>query len=100
MEKNTMTVQRFAEGVPSQEQSLKIEVFKDNQWIGAGDWRFSLENYKETDPAKLCDARLYARDLTTHQGVIGFLRVVPSADLPNCHLVGGLGHQRLEYTDR
>jgi hypothetical protein len=92
-----MTVPRFTADVTPQDRSLKIEALKGTQWTEAGDWRFSLENYRETDPAKLCDARLYARDLATHQGVIGFLRVVPSADPPNCHLVGGLGSRHLQY---
>jgi hypothetical protein len=99
-EKNTMTVQTVINPVTAQDHSLKIEVLKGTKWEDAGDWRFPLDRYNESNPADLCDAKLYARDLTTKQGVIGPLQVIPSKDSPNCHLVGGIGQRHLEYTDR
>jgi hypothetical protein len=95
-EKNPMTMQRFANVVTPQDRSLKIEVLKGTQWEDAGDWRFPLENYGESEPAKLCDAKLYARDLTIKQGVVGSLRVVPSTDPVNYRYVGGIGNKHLE----
>lgn len=91
-----MTVQRFTADVTPQDRSLKIEVLKGTQWTEAGDWRFPLENYGESEPAKMCEARLYARDLTTKQGVVGSLRVVPSTDPVNYRYVGGIGATHLE----
>jgi hypothetical protein len=82
-------------------QSLKIEERNVTEWKDAGDWRFPLEDYEESDPAKLCQARLYvSRELRNRKSIVNDLRVSPSTDAPNCHLVGGLGHQHLEYTDR
>ena len=97
-----MTVQKFTNPITAQDHSLKIEVLKGTEWVDAGDWRFplDLDKYNESNPGDLCDAKLYARDLTTKQDVVGLLQVIPSTDSPNCHLVGGLGQRHLEYTDR
>jgi hypothetical protein len=91
-----MTVQTVINPVTAQDHSLKIEVLKGTKWEDAGDWRFPLDRYNESNPADLCDAKLYARDLTTKLGVVGSLRVVPSTDPVNYHYVGGIGQKHLE----
>jgi hypothetical protein len=84
-----------------QAKSLKIEERNGTEWKDGGDWRFPLEDYEESDPAKLCQARLYmSGELRNRQGIVNHLRVSLSTDAPNCHLVGGIGQSHLEYTDR
>jgi hypothetical protein len=92
-----MTVQHYTRPITKDDKSLNLETFEGNQWNAkAFDLRFPLANYGEANPANLCEAEQYARQLIAQNGFPAPIRITPSSDPPNIRFVGGIGDKHLE----